>query len=485
MTIKNQNESTMKKYIIRIVILVVIAMSITTSCQDNLEIIPTQNLTPDKALTSESDLIGVLIGAYDGLQRTALYGGNIQLVSDIWANRYYLRFRGTFNYLLQIANITTTSNLILTNNELAQSTWTNAYRTINICNIVLENLNLSTGSIRPTAEVEGEALYIRGSLYFELARLYGKTWGDGNNDTNLAVPLILKSTPFEVNELNETNYPSRNTIAEIYNQAKADLTKASELLPATNQHYATKWAALAQLSRMALMQGDYSSALDATNQVIASGQYSLTESFDNLWFNFINFGGIAPREYIFYIKVTTQDGANGLNNFYGQTLSSIPGSSGRGDLDVQTPWVNLHEIDDQRRTYFEPGSGGRRLTRKHLDRYGHVPVIRLAEMYLTRAEANFRLGTEVGDSPVNDINRIRQRVGLPDYITLTLDNILIERKLELAFEGHLIHDIKRLRSNTAGTNNTNGPAWNSHRIILPIPQRELDANKNLVQNEGY
>ncbi len=475
----------MKKYIFRVIILINSGIFIVTGCQDNLEIAPAQNLTPDKALSSESDLVGVLIGAYDGLQRTSLYGGDIQMYSDIWANRYYLRFRGTFPSLLQIASVTTTSNFIIPNNDFVTNTWYNAYRTINICNVVLENLNLSNGDLRPTESVEGEALFIRGSLYFELVRLFGKTWGDGNNDSNLAVPLITKSTPLDVNKLAEVNYPSRASVSELYNQAKTDLIKASELLPVSNQHYATKWAALAQLSRLSLMQGDYETARDAADEVIASGQYELAQPFDNLWFNSINFGGIAPREYIFYIKINTQDGFNGLNNYYGQTVSSIPGSGGRGDLDVQTPWVNLHEANDVRRSYFQEGSGGRRLTRKHLDRLGNVPVIRLAEMYLTRAEANFRLGTSVGNSPIDDINIIRQRAELSNLVTLDLNNILNERKLELAFEGHLLHDIKRTQGSVAGSNNTNGPAWNSPRLVFPIPQREMDVNKNLVQNEGY
>lgn len=474
------------KYKIIALLMIPVLMFISSACNKRLDVIPTQTLSSDAALKTEGDLVGVLIGAYNNLQSTSSYGGDIQLMADLWANRYYLRFRGTFNGLLQIASITTTSNVILTDNGWATTLWGNAYNTINSCNIVLENLNLSVGAVRNKASVEGEALFIRGSLYFELARLFGKAWGDGDNNTNLAVPLVLKSTPFEVSKLSDANYPKRNTVAEVYAQAIADLQKAATLLPVTNQHYATKWAALAQLSRIALMQGDYVTARDAADQVIASNRYSLTNPFNNLWFNYINFGGVAPLEFIFYMRVTTQDGTNGLNTYYGQTVSAIPGTAGRGDLDVQTPWVNLHEVGDVRRTYFQTGSSARRLTRKHLDRFGHVPVIRLAEMYLTRAEANFRLATSVGATPDADINVIRNRAGLANLLApVTLNDILKERRLELAFEGHYLHDLKRNRLSTAGSTNANGPAWNSPRLIMPIPQRERDVNKNLVQNEGY
>jgi starch-binding outer membrane protein, SusD/RagB family len=474
----------MKKHFKSFLLMLPLFLGVPFACQDRLDIVPLQTLSPELALKTEGDLVGVLIGAYDGLQSTSLYGGDIQLMGDLWANRYYLRFRGTFNGLLQIASVTTTSNLILLDNAWARDIWGTAYETINTCNLVLENLSLSEGNLRAVESVEGEALFIRGSLYFELARLYGRTWGDGDETQNLAVPIILTSTPFEASKLTPANYPARSTVAQVYAQAEADLIEAAALLPETNQHYATKWAALAQLSRIALMKGDYVAARDYSNQVIESGYYSITQNFDNLYYNFIRFGGVAPSEYIYYTRITTQDGTNGLNTYYGQTVSSIPGTAGRGDLDVQTPFINLHETGDVRRSFFIQTN--RRLTQKHLDRYGHVPVIRLAEMYLTRAEANFRLGTSLGDSPLNDINAIRDRAGLAALSSIaSVNEILNERRFELAFEGHLLHDLKRTRSTAAGSNNTNGPTWDSQRLIFPIPQREMDVNVNLIQNEIY
>ena len=477
----------MKKNIIITSLLALTLLGIPFGCADRLDIKPFQSQASDVGLKTESDLVGTIIGAYDGLQDTDSYGGDIMLLSDLWANRAHLRFRGTFAGLAQLAGITntSTSSVITTDNAWARDIWGNAYRTINIANLVLENLSLSVGAVRPTNTVQGEALFIRGSLYFELARLYGRSWQDGDPNQNLAVPLILKSSPFEESKLTDANFPPRATVAAVYAQAKADLTLASTLLPSSNLHYATKWAALAQLSRIALMQGDFAAALDASNQVIQSGVYTLAPAFNDLWFNFINFGGVAPKEYIFYMRMTQQDGTNGLNTYYGATISSIPGTAGRGDLDVQTAFVNLHETADVRRGYFQVTS--RRLTRKHLDRFGHVPVIRLSEMYLTRAEANFRLGSSTGDTPLNDINRVRNRVGLANLAVVDLAAILLERSLELAFEGHRLHDIKRTQGVTLGTSATapNGPAWNSPKLILPIPLREIEVNKKLVQNEGY
>ena len=140
--------------------------------------------------------------------------------------------------------------------------------------------------------------------------------------------------------------------------------------------------------------------------------------------------------------------------------------------------IALYETGDVRKSFFQVISGNN-YTKKHLDTYGDVPVIRLAEMYLTRAESNFRLGTTVGATPLADVNAIRTRAGLAGLGAVTLDAITKERFLELAFEGQYLTDAKRLQK-SVGT-----LAWNAPALVLPIPQREIDVNKKLVQNTGY
>jgi hypothetical protein len=135
------------------------------------------------------------------------------------------------------------------------------------------------------------------------------------------------------------------------------------------------------------------------------------------------------------------------------------------------------------RAAFFATSGSNRYTQKHLDRFGDVPVIRLAEMYLTRAEANFRQNTAVGSTPLADVNLIRKRAGLPNLTTVDLPAILKERVSELAFEGNNLFESQRLKKPLGTT--ADPVAWNSPSIILPIPQREMDVNKELIQNEAY
>ena len=103
----------------------------------------------------------------------------------------------------------------------------------------------------------------------------------------------------------------------------------------------------------------------------------------------------------------------------------------------------------------------------------------LQKCILIRAESNFRMGTSVGDTPLNDVNRIRVRAQLAPLATVTLADILLERKLELAFEGFSLDDVKRLHLNVGTL------AWNSPKLIFPIPKREIIVNNNLTQNQGY
>jgi hypothetical protein len=104
-------------------------------------------------------------------------------------------------------------------------------------------------------------------------------------------------------------------------------------------------------------------------------------------------------------------------------------------------------------------------------------------MYLIRAETNERLSSSVGDTPLNDVNTIREKAGATLYGSVTLDEILKERELELAFEGQRIHDFKRISKQiTVGSNTVD---YTDPQFILPIPQSQLNTNKNIEQNTYY
>src|SRR5690554_6122027 len=120
-----------------------------------------------------------------------------------------------------------------------------------------------------------------------------------------------------------------------------------------------------------------------------------------------------------------------------------------------------------------------------------VPLIRLAEMHLIRAEANARqaaANAAPATSVLADINTIRTRAELPaltaaaDLLTnaAALEEILLQRRLEFAFEGHRFADLKRFGQ----AEPLFGPT-EAYRVLWPIPFVQIEVNTNLVQNPGY
>lgn len=74
---------------------------------------------------------------------------------------------------------------------------------------------------------------------------------------------------------------------------------------------------------------------------------------------------------------------------------------------------------------------------------------------------------------------MRDRSGASALSSVDLDEILMERRRELSFEGFALFDAKRLGRSVGSI------SYNANRLVMPIPLRELDANPNLVQNDGY
>ena len=429
-----------------------------------MDVAPTQTIDENLALSTSQDVKVTLTGAYDGLGGGNLYGGGFQFSSEFLGDDREFVFGGTFSNLDELWRKTVTPG-----NSQTTATWLNAYATINRANNVLSALSIVDEADR--GQVEAEARFIRGVLYFELVKLWGKTWGDGDNNANPGVPLV--TTPTRVITA-EDNRP-RASVQAVYAQVIEDLTKAESLLPATDAGddatRATRDAATAMLSRVYLMQGKYAEARDAANKVIQSGARELEAAFTDVFAT-----GGESNEVIFRIAVSDQDATNSMITYFAP--STYPG--GRGDIRIQTKHLNLYEAGDVRRTFFvTTNSGSRVFTGKFLDQYGDVPIVRLAEMHLTRAECNQRLGTAIGATPADDVNAIRARAGLGALGTVNLAAILKERHLELAFEGNNLDDIKRNKA-AVGTK-----PFGDNLLVLPIPQREIDTNKSLTQNPGY
>lgn len=428
-------------------------------CKKPLDVQPTQSIDESVALKTNSDVQVALVGSYADMGAADLYGGRVYVNTELLGNSNDLSWAGTFQGLTQIFNKT-----IPVDNGFVAGTWLASYRTINDVNNVLSALAVVNAN--QANRVEGEAKFIRGTVYFDLVRLYGKSWNDGTPANNPGVPLILTPTK----SITPSSNVARSSVMQVYDQVIKDLTEAEAKLPDANGFFATKNAAAAMLSRVYLQKGDYTNALQEANKVIISNRQSLNSNYADEFPSNPN-GPIAvgnTQEDIFMIQVNATQGVNDFNTFFSVY--------GRGDIGITNNHVALYEPGDQRLTLIDVNA---LVSAKFDNAYGNVHISRLAEMYLTRAESNFRLGSAVGATALDDINRIRSRVGLPALLVVTLANILKERKLELAFEGFVLHDAKRLQ------NNVGALPYNSTKLIYPIPDREIRVNSSLVQNAGY
>jgi hypothetical protein len=270
----------------------------------------------------------------------------------------------------------------------------------------------------------------------------------------------------------QIEFPKRNTLEEVYTQVIADLKDAYTLLPATNDIFATKYSAAALLARVYLQKGDYANARNMADIVINESSSTLTATFAQAFNNLEN-----SNEDLFAWQITSQDASsNDFNVFWAG--SAFGGRVGNPDVEILAQhWDIYDDPNDQRADFFYEAKWW--CTTKWKSQFANIPMLRLAEMYLTRAECNFRLGTATGLSPVNDINRLRQRSGAALFVTVDLAMILMERKRELSFEGFALFDAKRLKQNIGSL------PFNANNLILPIPRREMDVNPNLIQNDGY
>lgn len=454
----------MKKTYIYNLILASTLLAGASSCKKALELNPVDTIEQGQALLTSKDVEVALVGSYSALGSRNFYGGRPFLMADFLANTDAVEWYGTYEELTQAIN-----KSLLKTNTYINNVWASGYTAINDANNVLAAISKVDAAKKN--KVEGEAKFIRGAAYFDLVRVFGKAYNDGSPTTNPGVPIVLTPTT----AITDASYVSRATVSAVYTQAIADLTDAEAKLPATNGFFATKFSAAAMLARIYLQMGNYAAAAAAANRVITSGNYSLTSTYLGAFPAMGSTPGVNTTEDVFAMQVTTLTGFNGYNEFYG---SSSYG--GRGDAVISQTWIDNNYVaaDDRLNAFYDDGD---MYTSKYANVYGNVPVIRLAEMYLVRAECNVRLAPAApvgGRTPLQDLAVVRGRAGLTTT-TATLANILNERKLELAFEGFALHDAKRTQTNIGSL------AWNSNALVFPIPQREMDANKNLVQNPGY
>lgn len=495
----------MKRLSIKFFIAAVSCAAIFASCEKRLDVEPRQSISFESALTSSPNIEAAIYSVYAGLRQQTLYGRDLLAVSDALAD---------------IATATGKSGRLQPENNNTQGShfafWATAYGLINEVNLILEAIPEITDATAATKDRwEGELKFLRALLHHNLAKAYGY-------DTTATVAgqvrgtAVLALVAFRDGPTAQQYFPRRASIKEMYDAIFADLTVAATKLGnnprsasgGAQTYFANKAAAHALTARAALHYGDWDKVIaEATtalaNAGAAGGTLSTAANYVAGW------RAMKHPESIFEIRFNIQNENLGVNvslqtsyttlAALGNTTTTggfgdlVPNAGLRTQLGIaSTGFPDLTRGADVRAQLFEWGTAGRGTrfieTTKFFGKSGfpnldNVPVIRVAELYLMRAEAHYRDGNET--DALADLNTIITNRGLTAVAltgTALLDEIFRQRMLEFAFEGHRWFDLKRTGADVVKS--TTIP-FTDIRILANIPQREIDGNPNMVQNAGY
>ena len=391
------------------------------------------------------------------------------------------------------------------------SIYGNAYVNINRCNNVIYALKTRSADYLKEEGVTqqdldnrmAECLFVRAFCYFDLLRWYAQPYAISSTAAETAVEAlgvpIVKENPAE----SVLDKPARALAADNYAGILNDLNTALSLLesgytrPNVNdvKCAVTPAAVEALLARVYLYMQDYRNAEIHASNVIAMGHAVATASqYASMW---TDENMSANPEVIFAIYFDTTESSTILGNITDPTQY--------GDVRVSEDLLTLYADGDVRKTtlltsndhpdYYWPakyqGKG-------NLLASPNVPVIRASEMYLIRAEARYMQQNQTG--AINDLNVIAENRNADPYTTITFADIFNERRKELAFEGHIWHDYKRLigtsyqggatpgeimkRTDVSTPINQDIP-FDSKYWCMPISESEIDVNGNLVQNPKW
>lgn len=451
-----------------------------TSCTESfLDLNPQQAVSDQEALTNINDFESSVTGIYNDLQSPDYYGRYFFVIPDVMADdvKQNSQANRAKDYAEHVANVA---------DRDARAMWTLMYRAINAANAIINSEITVPESVKSKQNhIIGEAKVLRGLIYFDLVRLFAQHYTFTSDAGHPGVPLVLVFDP--------QNKPARNTVKEVYDQVIADMSDGISLMNETsrtgNSNTLSSIAAKALLSRVYQYKEDWNNAEKLATEVINSGKYSLESnaSYPDLWL-------VDNRpEHIFSVSMTEADNAgnNALGNMYL--------ARGYGDYLPSDDVIGLYLPGDARLNVFKidpllSGDYAPYRMEKYADTRGwdDIKVMRLAEVYLIRAEARAAIGANIQGAQ-SDLDLIRKR-GLPSATPTSASGealkmaIRTERRIELCFEGQRLWDLMRYKQDIERiqcTANICSINYGSNTVVLPIPQYELDANPNMEPNPGY
>ncbi|KIC95982.1 membrane protein [Flavihumibacter solisilvae] len=478
--------------------LLILALS---SCSKYLEKAPLDSINTSNFFKTEADAVAAINGAYQPLQWPKLY--NLRMwTTDIWAGNSLVGAGGGTDGIetQDIANFVTA-----TDNAAALDIWRGPSPGILRCNLVLKNVPAIEMDETKKKRILGEAYFLRAHYYFILEQLFGD------------VPLITDPVSAEDNLR-----PSRTSRAEVIDLVINDLKQAIELLPASytgsDIGRATKGAAAGMLAKVYLSLGNFAETLKYCQQVNGLGYRLNLDYSDN--FNPSTKNSPESLFEIQYVGKTSysfwnnENQASWVSTFTGPRNADFV-AGGYGWNQPTAEFAGLYEADDNRKdktilyvgcpsydgkeyqaSYSSTGYNVRKfLVQKSVSpdydtNPANWPVLRYADVLLMEAEAYCELNQL--EPAIEPLNKVRVRAGLQPVAVSNQDElrktIRKERRIELAFEGSHWFDLVRYDNGQYAQQFLHGIGRSNFapkHLLLPIPQKEIDANPNLTQNLGY
>ncbi len=456
---------------------------IATSCSKSyLDLKPYNSVLLTDAIKSEADLQVALAGTYSSLRSTNLYGRTLPVRGDLQADNTFITTGNSGRYISM-------NNYVFTSADGdANGIWTSGYVAIKNANTVI---NSGLGGTANINQYIGEAYAIRALMHFELVRNFSQPY---TVDPNAAgIPIV---TTFDQNLK-----PSRPTVKDVYTQIIADLEKAyTSMTLYRGTGYMSKYAARALEARVYAAMGDWTNAKAMATDVITNSGFALVPatSYVNYWGN--PAAQTTTKNETFFEVVSEALNNNGFDQIGFIYLTT---GGGYGDVLATPELAGLYSATDVRKNLCAVGArtgqaGTVYLCQKYINAAGSgdhddTKVMRLAEVYMILAEANYNLGDIVNANLNLNIVAKARDLSFAGYASTgaqVLEDILTERRKELAFEGQRFFDLLRLKRSWTKVKNQNplttvAVAPGNAGSLLPIPQAELDANKSMTQNPGY
>jgi starch-binding outer membrane protein, SusD/RagB family len=383
----------------------------------------------------------------------------------------------------------------LSNNSDYDDFYENAYTNLNAINLILEKTDGVEASIAQKNQIKAEALAIRAFIHSQLLLLYSQDYGFANNASHKGI--VYANRVF----IGGIDFPSRNSVAQCYDFVVADYLQAISLFQSTSIFTLPNYAVFnknnvkALLARVYLEKKDYSNAILLANDVLLNSGISLTSNA-TLVSQWEQTNLPISEVLLELLPRVADDGslADSVSEYY-SFVSPTDYDKYVASLDI----INLYDANDIRRNLFIIQPINTKIsansfeirdyyfTKKNQDNAGTM-IIRLSEMYAILAEAHFKQGNLL--EATNHLNVLRNRAGLPNLATtISIEEILLERRKEFCFENQYFFDLKRNQKNVVRNQGCLSLQCNltypNNKYVLPIPQASINVNSNMQQNEGY